>query len=68
MISVHVGTRFTVEGEVGERTKLSVLVDGEWPEEHGTVIEGKDEAFAREGVSRSLTVWTMKLLVLGCLV
>ena len=48
MISVHVGTGLTVEGEVGERTKLSVLVNGEWPEEHGAVVEGEDdEAFAR---------------------
>ena len=62
---MHVGTGFTVEGEVGERTKLSVLIDGEWPEEHGAIVEGKDEALARKGVLR---IWTMELLVLGCLV
>ena len=53
MCDVHVGTRFTVEGEIGERTKLAVLVDGEWPEKHGTIVEGKDKALARKGVSRS---------------
>ena len=45
-----------------------MLVNGEWPEEHGAIVEGKDEAFARKGASRSLTIWTMELLVLGCLV